>query len=157
VRVVVIGVGTGHGDDAAGLAVADALAGRALPLGVEVRRCERPLPDLLDALAGAEAAIVVDALPPARAPGRVRRVARAELLGGAPASSHGLGVASALALAASLGRAPERIELLGIEAAVIAPLAGLSHAVRAAVPRAANAALRRARHHARAGRRADTI
>jgi len=147
VRVHVIGVGSGHGDDAVGLRVAAALAGRPLPPGVAVRTCERPLPDLLDALEGADAAVLVDAARTGAAPGRVRRLAPADLAQGAAASSHGLGVARVLALAAALDRAPARVELLAIEIAT-APCpadAEPSPPVLAAVPEAAAAALEIAR------------
>jgi hydrogenase maturation protease len=111
----VVGIGTGRGDDGAGLAAAEALSRRALPPGVSVHRCERPVPDLLDALEGADAAILVDAARTGAAPGRVQRLARGELARALRPSSHALGVADALALAEALGRAPARIEVLGVE------------------------------------------
>ncbi|HTY16207.1 MAG TPA: hydrogenase maturation protease [Myxococcota bacterium] len=114
-RVTVIGVGTRHGGDAAGLAVVTALEARALPRSVALVRCERPLPDLLEALAGADAAIVVDAARSDHAARGARRVAPAELADVATTSSHGFGVARALALAEALGRAPARVELVAIE------------------------------------------
>jgi hydrogenase maturation protease len=136
----VIGVGSRHGDDVAGLAVAEALAARALPDGVVVHVCERPIPDLLDALEGAEAAVIVDASRTGAAPGSLHRFAHAELARTWSTSSHGLGVAQALALATTLGRAPEHIEVLAIEAT---PRRGpkLSPAVSAALAGAAQTAL----------------
>lgn len=147
-RVHLIGVGSGHGDDDAGLRVAAALAARALPPGVAVRRCERPLPDLLDALAGADAAVIIDAAATGAAPGSVRRLASSELARHGAASSHGLGVAQVLALAAALDRAPARVELLAIEIAACAPRAEgapPSPALLAAVAAATEAALEIAR------------
>lgn len=143
-RVRVIGVGTRRGDDAAGLAVAAALAARPLPDGIEVRVCERPVPDLLDALEGAEAAVIVDAARTGAAPGSLRRLTRGELARAGSSSSHGLGVADALVLAASLGRAPGRIEILAIEASA-SEHETLSPRVAAALPQAARAALEVAR------------
>jgi hydrogenase maturation protease len=138
VRIHVIGVGTDRGDDAAGLAVADVLAQGALPPGVSVHRCERPVPDLLDALEGADAAIVVDAARTGARPGAVLRLARAELARALLPSSHALGVVEALALAEALGRAPARIELVGLEiddarghGLTPAALAGVAEAARA--------------------------
>jgi len=144
VRVHVIGVGSRHGDDAAGLAVAAALAARPLPPGLAVRTCERPLPDLLDALEGADAVVIVDAARSGAAPGRVQRLARADLSRSRAASSHGLGVAQVLDLAAALGRAPARVEILAVE---IAGAEGPepSAPVRAALGAAADAALAIAR------------
>jgi hydrogenase maturation protease len=135
-RVHVIGVGTGHGDDAAGLAVAEALAAHPLPCGVAIHRCARPLPDLLDALEGADAAVIVDAARTGAEPGHVSRIAREDLACPGAASSHGIGVAQALRLAEALGRAPGRVELLAVE--IPAPGTGraLSPQVRRAVPRA---------------------
>jgi hydrogenase maturation protease len=143
-RVHLIGVGTRHGDDAAGLAVAEALAARALPDGVAVHVCERPLPDLLDALEGAEAAVIVDASRTGAAPGSLQRLTRGELARTGSTSSHGLGVAQALALAQALGRAPARVELLAIEATG-RRRATLSPAVAAALPGAVDSALAIAR------------
>ncbi len=143
-RVHVIGVGTRRGDDVAGLAVAEALAARPLPSGIEVHLCERPIPDLLDALEGAEAAVIVDASRTGAAPGSLRRVARGALARTWPASSHGLGVAQALSLAAALGRAPARIEVLAIEAGT-RDRATLSPAVAGALGAAAEHALAIAR------------
>jgi hydrogenase maturation protease len=117
VRVTVIGVGTHRGDDAAGLAVLASLAARPLPPGVRLVACQRPLPDLLQPLADADTAVIVDA---ARGTGPrlgARRIARSELDGAPATSSHGFGVARVLALAEALGRAPARVELVAIEGA----------------------------------------
>jgi hydrogenase maturation protease len=116
VRIRVIGVGTAHGDDAAGLAAAAGLASGPLPEGVEVVTCERPGPDLPGLLADADAVVVIDALAPSGAPGRVRPLAPDELARTARLSSHSLGVPEALALAQALGRCCARVEVLGIEA-----------------------------------------
>lgn len=144
-RVHLIGVGTGHGDDAAGLAVAKALAARRLPPGVAVHRCARPLPDLLDALDGADAAVIVDAARTGAAPGSLRRILPEELADLRSASTHGFGVAEALRLAGALGRAPIAVELLALE--IPAPETGgsLDARVQQAVPRAAARALAIAR------------
>jgi hydrogenase maturation protease len=136
----VIGIGTDRGDDSAGLAVAEALALRELPPGVSVHRCERPVPDLLDALEGAEAAILVDAARTGAPPGSVRRLARGDLARSLRASSHALGVADALRLAELLGRAPSRIEVVTVEIADVGAPA-LSAAARAGAGAAAEAAL----------------
>lgn len=146
-----IGIGSERGDDAAGLAVAEALARRRLPVGVSVHRCERPVPDLLDALEGADAAILVDAARTGASPGSVVRLDRADLARALRASSHALGVADALRLAELLGRAPERIEVLALE--IESPAAaGLTPAARTAVARAIESAIEIAREIQGAGR-----
>jgi hydrogenase maturation protease len=144
VRIHVIGVGTRHGDDAAGLAVAETLAGRELPPGVVVFQCERPVPDLLDAITGADAVVLVDAARTGAAPGSLQCLDRTALAGTRAASSHGLGVWQALALAEALGRGPARVAALAIEAG---PQTGdaLSGPVREALPRAAAIAIELAR------------
>jgi hydrogenase maturation protease len=135
VRVRVIGVGTRRGDDAAGLAVAERLALGELPQGVQVVRCERPL-DLVERLRGADAVVLVDAVRSGAAPGTLHALRPDALARAASCSTHSLGVAEALALARALGRGPQRIEIVGIEAG---PLQGeeLSPAVAPAVERAA--------------------
>lgn len=140
-RVRVIGVGSGFGDDAAGLAVADRLAGCERPALVTVARCERPLPDLLDALDGVDAIVLVDATRGGGPAGTVRRLQAGEIAGAAPASSHGFGVARALALARALGSAVARVEWIGIEVGGVRPGDPLSREVEAALPGAAAAAL----------------
>ena len=144
-RIHLVGIGTTHADDAAGLAVADLLASRALPGGVVVKRCARPLPDLLDALDGADAAVLIDASHTGGVPGSVQRLAARDLARVRSPSSHGLGVAQALALATALGRAPARIEIVSIEMATPTERDSLSPAVAASIGRAADAALAIAR------------
>jgi hydrogenase maturation protease len=116
VKIRVIGVGTRRGDDAAGLETLERLARAPLPGNVELVACERPSPELVDLLSGADVAVVIDALEPAGTPGRVLRVDPAALRPAGGLSTHALGVAEALALAEALGRGPGRLELVGIEA-----------------------------------------
>ncbi len=115
-RVVVIGVGTAHGDDGIGAAVAERLAREGVPAHVRVLAVARPVPDVLDALEGAEAAVLVDATQSGRTPGTVWQPDPAAPRPDRVASSHALGVAEALALAQALGRTPRRLALVGIEA-----------------------------------------
>jgi hydrogenase maturation protease len=83
---------------------------------------ERPGAELLDLLGGAGAVIVLDAVRSGAAPGTVHDLALEELPGVAPAwSSHGLGVADALALARALGQRP-RGRFIGIEAGPDRPM-----------------------------------
>jgi hydrogenase maturation protease len=140
VRIRVIGVGTWRGDDAAGLAAARCLGEGALPAEVEVLTCERPAAELVEALAGAERAVVLDATRSGREPGSVQRVEREELRRRALFSSHALGVAEALALAEALGRQPRELVVIGIEAEGFDEGEELSAAVRRGVEEAARLA-----------------
>ena len=135
-RVRVIGVGTWQGDDAAGLAVAEQVSRQSLPAGVEAVACERGGPDMLDALSGAGAVVLVDATRSGRPPGAVHRPGLEDLRNRPGLSTHGFGVPEALDLAASLEALPERIEIVGIEAGALEGDA-LSAAVERAVPDAA--------------------
>lgn len=131
-RIRVIGIGSGNGDDSAGLRVTEALVRTgALPPDVAVATCERPL-DLVDLLAETDAVLLVDATRSGRRPGTLHRPDPAALRDGTRFSSHALGVGEALRLAEALGRRPVRLELVGIEAG---PIEGtqLSPAVRSAL------------------------
>jgi len=144
----VIGLGTRQGDDAAGLAAVERLAAAGLPGGVEACGCERPGLDLLDLLAEVDGAVIVDAMRSGGAPGSVRTVGADELCEAARLSTHALGVGAALALARALGRAPHRLELVGIEAG---PEGGTG--LSAPVARAIDAAVALVRERALAMRR----
>jgi hydrogenase maturation protease len=139
-RVRVIACGNPDaGDDAVGLLVARAVRARA-PEDVDVVESLDPL-RVIDLLADVELAIVVDAVrsvPGAREAGEL---VRAEVgPEGLPAdirrslSSHGLGLAEALGLAAALGRLP-RVVFIGAEAADVTAGRPLSPMVAAAMPR----------------------
>ena len=136
-----IGVGSGFGDDAAGLAVVELLSRTELPAGVTIGCCARPLPDLLDAFDDAEAVVLVDATRGAGPPGHVHRVEEASIARDPARSCHGFGVAEALALARALGRAPRRVAWVGIEAGACRPGQPSSGAVQRALPEAAAMAL----------------
>lgn len=139
--VRVIGCGNPDaGDDGAGI-VAVERARRALESipGVEVLPSVSPV-DVVHHLDGSDGVVVADAI---RTPGGTRRpgtVVRA-VAGpeGLPAeirsslSSHGLGVAEAVGLAAAIGPVP-RVVVLGIEAETSAAGAGRSPAVERGLP-----------------------
>ncbi len=115
-RIRVIGIGTPHGDDAAGLCVAQRLAGR-LPQEVGVVACHTPGPDLAQELEGVDAAVLVDAMCSGGRPGQVRRIDPDALPQVRSWSSHGFGLADGLELARALGREPGWLALVGIEVA----------------------------------------
>jgi len=135
VRAVVIGVGNCYRrDDGVGPAAAAEIERQHLP-GVRVVISDGEPAGLLEAWAGMDLAIVVDAVRCVPAtPGRMHRWPDGQLEGGWTASSHGLGVPAALALARALDRCPRRVVLFGVEAADLRPGAGLSPAVATSLP-----------------------
>jgi hydrogenase maturation protease len=140
-RVRVIACGNlAAGDDAAGLlAVREARPRLERIPGVEVAE-SGPALNVVHLLEGLSAAVVVDAVRTAgggRQPGEIVRAEAGP--NGLPAevraslSSHGLGLAEAIGLAAVLGRAP-RLVFLGVEAWDTVAGHPLSPAVAAALP-----------------------
>lgn len=135
-RVIVTATGNPwRGDDAVGVLVLRALASR-LPGDAAVLfdgGCDGP--SLVDAWAGFDTAICVDACASAGAPGRIRRIDPAtEALprAGNKGSSHALGLAEAIALAKALSREPERIIVYAVEGACFDHGAPVTAAVAAA-------------------------
>jgi hydrogenase maturation protease len=130
----VIGVGnTYRRDDGVGPAVAERLRGRR---DLEVATCEQEPSRLLDAWAGADLALVVDAVASGADPGTVHRFDASERpvpSGVFRGSTHAFGVGEAIELARALGRLPGRVLVYGVEGAEFAAGDGLSPAVAAAV------------------------
>jgi len=138
---LVVGIGnTDRGDDAVGVVAVQRLLARwggAAPRGVLVRTCEGDPLGLVDGWRDARQLVLVDATAPAGAPGTVRRLTSIDALrSAAPSSSHGLGLAEAIALAASLGTLPSTWVVIGVEARSFAHGAALTPEVAAGVPRA---------------------
>jgi hydrogenase maturation protease len=139
---VVIGVGNEmRRDDGAGIAVVER-ARPLLPPGVEVRTLGGEATSLLDAWAGADLAVVVDAVRWDRPPGsgvtRIEVTSAPDAVSGfeAGTSSHGLGVAEAVALGRALDRLPRRLVLLLIALAEEGQGEGLSPSVEGHVDEA---------------------
>ncbi|GIV01080.1 MAG: hypothetical protein KatS3mg014_2695 [Actinomycetota bacterium] len=138
-RVRVVGVGSpGSGDDEIGLLAVRAARPELERLGVEVREVAAAA-HLLDALEGADAVIVVDAVrAPGLEPGAIVRVEAGP--GGLPAelraslSSHGFGVAEAVALAMALPGVPPRIVVIGSQASETRAGSSVSDPTLAALP-----------------------
>ncbi|HUB88990.1 MAG TPA: hydrogenase maturation protease [Dyella sp.] len=135
--MAIIGIGSPAGDDQAGWCVAHALQRSAWldrpSCQVSVVALDRPGTGLIRYLQGADAAVLIDAMHSGREPGTVQRVDDPALLEkDTLASSHGLGVASALQLAGALGMLPKTLVLYGIEIGDVsfdaAPSAAVSHA-----------------------------
>ncbi|MCX4092460.1 hydrogenase maturation protease [Nocardia sp. alder85J] len=143
-RVVVAGIGNDYRrDDGIGPAVARAVEKLRLP-GVLATVCDGEPTGLLDAWAGADLAVVVDAVlcEPAT-PGRIWLTTVDALRGvTTAASSHALGIPDAIPLGAVLGRLPREIVVVAVEAQTLELGAGLSEPVAAAVPEAIRVTLR---------------
>ena len=142
----VIGVGSPFGDDRAGwevvAALEAALESAAVPqLRVDVRACDRPGAALVHMLAGVQHAVIIDVALSAGSPaGSVRWIGEREIEARRAVSSHGFGLAEALALARALGDAPSRVSVLTISATHLEGEV-LSDPVREAVPVAVRAVL----------------
>lgn len=134
VRVFGLGNPT-RGDDGIGWLVAGRLKER-VPDGVDVRLAIGESLDLIESWTGARVVIVVDAVHSGTTPGTVHRfVAGRDPLPSRPSTStHGMGLAEALAMARAIGRVPPRLIVWGIEGACFEVGAGISPDVADAVP-----------------------
>ena len=134
-RRLVIGIGNDdRGDDAVGRHVARGLRSR-VPTDVEVLEHDGEAIRLLELLAAANAAYLVDAAVSGAPPGTITRLepaGRALPRSRFAASSHGLGLAEAIELAGTLGSLPRHLVVYAIEGADFSPGAPLSPAVAAA-------------------------
>jgi hydrogenase maturation protease len=126
-----------------GVAAAVAVRARhALPPAVRVVELDGEPARVVEAWAGAELAIVVDAARSGARAGAIRRIEVATGEKGAgrglpasrPASSHGYALGDALELGRALGRVPARLVAFAVEGGDFADGPGLSDAVARAVP-----------------------
>jgi hydrogenase maturation protease len=118
-RVRVLAVGhPWRGDDAAGRLAAP-LVRAVLSPAVELVETDGSMVELLDLLRGPDAVLVIDCVRGGGPPGaRVRIDAHREAVPhSTSASSHGLGLAEAIALGRALGALPEVLVLHGVEGA----------------------------------------
>lgn len=120
-----------RGDDAAGLLVADRLR----EWGIAAETLEGEATEIMDAWAGADSVVLVDAVVSGKRPGTAHAWDGRNLkaCSASSASSHGLGVGEAIELARALGRLPNRIQIYGIEGRQFTVGAGVSPEVEAAV------------------------
>lgn len=142
--ILLVGIGQSlRGDDAAGLEAVRLWQETYLAYNpaVQVEFCELPGLGLLDLLAGAATAILVDAVASGAAPGTIHRLDREQLAAFVQGSNsaHGWGVAETLALGSQLDPQvlPGKIILIGIEARQMELGAGLSGEVKNALAEAA--------------------
>jgi hydrogenase maturation protease len=139
-RLKVIGVGNAwRGDDAVGLLVVRRLKEEPLPQ-VEIAECRGTVTAVREAWKDAAGVIVVDAVVSGSLPGSIYRF---NALGaGVPAelshssSSHGWGVAEALALGRVLQELPPWLIIYGIEGRNFGPGQEVSQEVAEAIPEA---------------------
>jgi len=117
-RVALIGYGhPSRGDDAAGPLVARRLRGM-LPADVEVREILGDGASLMEAWAGFDRVVIVDAVVSGSPAGTLHRLDGRRLPDTAEfrsPSSHSLGLMEAIRLAETLGRLPRVLEIIGIE------------------------------------------
>ena len=121
-----------RGDDAVGPLVADLLRAA----GATVLECDDEPTRLLDAWVGLDLAVIVDAVSSGAVAGTVHRVDAGT--GPLPrdlglASTHAFSVPDALELGRTLGRAPRRVVVIGVEGAAFAMGDPLTAAVEAAL------------------------
>jgi hydrogenase maturation protease len=140
-RMKVIGVGNEwRGDDAVGLLVARRLKAEHLP-EVAIAECRGTVTAVREAWKDAAGVIVVDAVVSGGHPGAIYRFDAHD--GGVPVqlsrspSSHGWGVAEALALGQLFQELPPYLIIYGIEAQNFGPGQEVSQEVAAAIPEAA--------------------
>jgi len=140
VATLIVGIGNRErGDDGAGAAVIDRLAG-SVGTGVRLLR-ELSVPSrLLDSWTSSDEVTVIDAMLSGAEPGTVSRFDALD--GPLPVesfglSTHGFGLGQTIELARATGGLPASLAVYGIEALQVDPGSGLSPEVSAAVEQVA--------------------
>ena len=139
-RILIIGIGSPFGDDRLGWEAAEGLrrstSMAALPPErIEISQLDRPGTMLLAHWRRTDTVILIDAVRSGAVPGKGHRLDMDDLAGiGAPCSSHGFGILSAIELARALGDMPARLLLRGIEVDPLWTGFSLSSAVARALP-----------------------
>ncbi|HKO28187.1 MAG TPA: hydrogenase maturation protease [Solirubrobacteraceae bacterium] len=116
-RILVAGIGNVFlGDDGFGVALADRLARRALPAGVEVRDFGIRGMDLAFAMQeGYDAVVLLDATPRGEPPGTLYMIEADTEEGDAAVDAHGMDPVKVLALVRAFGSVPPRTFVVGCE------------------------------------------
>lgn len=138
---LIVGLGSYCGDDAAGWRVVSRLQAK-LPDGATALMLATPV-ELLDVMASVQRLIICDACQGQGPPGSLHRLEwpSDRLSALRTVTTHALGLAETLTLAASLSRLPTDVVLWAVEIAEAAATAPLSPAVEAALPRWAETVL----------------
>ena len=141
-RILIVGIGSSHGDDQAGWLAVRQVANELDSGCVAVRQAASP-DQLLAWIDGVEAMIVCDACRGSGEIGEVKRwtwplPARARA---AWTSTHGLTLPAVLQLAEQLGQLPPRVVIWTVEAAAGGAMHTLSPQVETALPRLCGAIL----------------
>lgn len=134
--ILVIGIGNpGHGDDAAGLAVARRIRAATRPGEVTVRELVGDQLALLDEWTGATEVYVVCAICSGGTPGAVYQFDAADAMTGRfrHCGGHAFSLAALIELARALGRLPRHLAGFGIEGAAFTAGGDMSPQARAAV------------------------
>ncbi len=131
-----LGIGSPWGDDRVGMLAVQALADLFHPAQVAVSLHDRPGAALIPLLRGTHVAVLVDAVRSGARPGTLHRLEGQAVFaaGRNLASTHGFGLADALALANELGEAPSLLVLWGVEIEAADFAEKLSPSVQAALP-----------------------
>ena len=135
--MLIIGCGNPQrGDDAVGIVAAEKLRA----LGIAAKVCPGETSELMEAWAGADDVIVIDAVVTGAPTGTIHIWNGQQLPAFATSagSTHGLGVAEAIRLARALNRLPARLRVYGIEGKQFEIGAGISAAVEQAVREVVN-------------------
>jgi len=141
---VVLGIGNrDRGDDAVGLLVLDELEDRQLE-NVELMPGDGDPGWMLDSWEGRRCAVVVDAMQTGAAPGTV--VVFDASSAAVPAmtrlsSSHALGAATSVELARAIGKLPDRLVVVGVEADSVRLGSAVTPAVASVVSLVADAVM----------------
>jgi hydrogenase maturation protease len=113
----VLCIGSPFGTDRLGLEVAEILNNRFDPARVAIIACERPGACLLEYVRGAEAVLLIDAVLSGAPPDTLHRFKEDAIPRhlSRHTSTHGFGLAEAIALASELNELPRRLILIGAE------------------------------------------
>jgi len=138
--VLVMGVGNMlRGDDGFGVAVLDEVGTRNLPGNVDLLDAGTSIIDLMEELNGRRKVVVIDAVRGGQSPGTLYRFSPEDVAAEVvPADSlHQVGLLETLRLAELVDCRPEQVVIIGAQPEDTSLKIGLTEAVAAAVPRAA--------------------
>ncbi|HEY8162332.1 MAG TPA: hydrogenase maturation protease [Methylocystis sp.] len=123
-----------HGDDGFGPAVYERLARRKRPANLRLTDAGAPGPAALALFEDCDEVLIVDAMAPAGAPGRVSRPSPASIREEATTAAHGLGLGYVLRALSALPETAPAVEIITAEAQSVAPFRpGLSAPMARAV------------------------